>query len=503
MNPDQLQLWQRIQAHPLDDPQSTRPFSLRLAKENEWPPGYTRRAIEEYRCFVFLAVAAGHPVSPADAVDQVWHLHLLYTRDYWGDFCGKTLGTPLHHGPARGGAAEADKFADWYARTRESYRRFFGEPPGEFWPERPLHPQAVRVDRARHWIVAKPNWRDWWKSRRGGAQAEGSSADGAPSLQNNVGRKLRAAAVTALYLLAFGPLVDRVGAAPTTPLMWPLDLRGPDFLAVFVPFAVALLAFAYFLRWRLQVPTEGALSEQLDPYEIASLAGGDQRAFVAAVATSVNRGLIALDDRQVRRIDQPLPEDLPLLERAICSAARHQGTALKEVRQAAKEVLDSIESSLKEKNLLTHGADRERARWVPFLCAVPVLLVDMAKLQVGTARDRPVGILIVLTLLVVGFSLGLLLTPRRSRFGGRVLDELKTEHQQLLSLPRPALIGSEADWVLPVAVGLFGVMVLHGTPLEAASRQLMPLDASGGGDGGSGCGGDGGCGGGCGGCGGD
>ena len=112
MTSEQLALWQRIASHPLDDPAAPLPFSLRLAKENTWSLGFVRRAVEEYRRFAFLAVAAGHPVSPSDAVDQVWHLHLLYTHDYWGEFCPNVLRTPLHHGPTRGGAKEGAKFAE-------------------------------------------------------------------------------------------------------------------------------------------------------------------------------------------------------------------------------------------------------------------------------------------------------------------------------------------------------------------------------------------------------
>src|SRR5947199_354356 len=81
------------------------------------PPERAARAIEEYRRFAFLAVAAGHPVSPSDAVDQVWHLHLLYTRSYWVQFCGEVLGKPLHHEPSTGGGGEAAKFDAWYGQT--------------------------------------------------------------------------------------------------------------------------------------------------------------------------------------------------------------------------------------------------------------------------------------------------------------------------------------------------------------------------------------------------
>lgn len=75
-------------------------------KENGWSHRYAQRVMEEYKRFTFLAVVAGHPVSPSDPVDQVWHLHLSYTRSYWQDFCPNILQTPLHHEPSRGGRSE-------------------------------------------------------------------------------------------------------------------------------------------------------------------------------------------------------------------------------------------------------------------------------------------------------------------------------------------------------------------------------------------------------------
>jgi len=111
------------------------PFSRRLARERGWSPGYARRVIDEYKRFAFLAVAAGHAVTPSEAVDEVWHLHLTYTRSYWEHFCPLALGQPLHHEPTRGGRAEAVKFHNLYEETLSSYRRCFGEePPADIWP---------------------------------------------------------------------------------------------------------------------------------------------------------------------------------------------------------------------------------------------------------------------------------------------------------------------------------------------------------------------------------
>jgi hypothetical protein len=110
------------------------PFSARLMRQNGWPAGFAERAIEEYRKFCFLAVHAGHSVTPSEEVDQVWHLHLLYSRHYWDALCRDTLEMSLDHGPTEGGAAEGRKYRAWYRDTLASYRRYFGEPPNDLWP---------------------------------------------------------------------------------------------------------------------------------------------------------------------------------------------------------------------------------------------------------------------------------------------------------------------------------------------------------------------------------
>jgi hypothetical protein len=163
LTPAQLRLFENLRVFRFDEDSVAFPFHERLARENGWSVGFTARTISEYRRFVFLAMVAGHPVTPSDQVDQVWHLHLLYTKSYWDRLCGDVLGRPFHHEPTTGGRSEGHKFADWYARTLESYRRIFqDEPPGDIWPDarirfgEDVHFQRVNTHRA--WVVAKP-WR--------------------------------------------------------------------------------------------------------------------------------------------------------------------------------------------------------------------------------------------------------------------------------------------------------------------------------------------------------
>jgi hypothetical protein len=154
-------LWHRLLAFDLDDGERRAlSFAARLARENGWPMARARQAIEEYRRFLFLAMVAGHAVTPSEDVDQVWHLHLVYTRSYWDRLCGEVLGCRLHHGPTRGGSGDGARFDQQYRATLASYERIFGAPPPPgFWP--PPHVrfgidlQWRRVCVARYWIVPK------------------------------------------------------------------------------------------------------------------------------------------------------------------------------------------------------------------------------------------------------------------------------------------------------------------------------------------------------------
>ena len=68
--------------------------------------------------------------------------------------CKKTFGKAIHHGPTRGGDKEREKFEDWYVKTLESYKKYFGESPDPtIWPNAkqrfpPTHIQRVDTNKA-------------------------------------------------------------------------------------------------------------------------------------------------------------------------------------------------------------------------------------------------------------------------------------------------------------------------------------------------------------------
>ncbi len=127
-------VWQALRDYEIGPADAALSFQARLARENRWSLAFAERVIGEYKRFCFLAVTAGHEVTPSDAVDQAWHLHLAYSRDYWQRFCPEVLGRDLHHGPTAGGGAEQARYFEQYAQTFKSYETVFGPPPADIWP---------------------------------------------------------------------------------------------------------------------------------------------------------------------------------------------------------------------------------------------------------------------------------------------------------------------------------------------------------------------------------
>jgi hypothetical protein len=128
-------VWLALSRYTVGPEDAALTFVERLANDNGWANGEAERVFEEYRRFCFLAATAGHEVTPSDAVDQAWHLHLTYSRDYWERFCPHVLGCALHHGPTAGGESERNRYFAQYARTLKAYETVFGTPPADLWPD--------------------------------------------------------------------------------------------------------------------------------------------------------------------------------------------------------------------------------------------------------------------------------------------------------------------------------------------------------------------------------
>lgn len=146
-------LWQALAAMRIEPDGAALTFAKRLARENGWSLRFAGEVLAEYHRFLYLAATGASPVTPSEQIDQVWHLHLAYTRHYWGVLCGEIIGRPLHHGPTAGGGAEGRKYRQQYSATLARYRDVFGnEPPSEIWPA-----TAARFSSRYQWVDRKRN----------------------------------------------------------------------------------------------------------------------------------------------------------------------------------------------------------------------------------------------------------------------------------------------------------------------------------------------------------
>ncbi|MFM2293901.1 MAG: hypothetical protein RLZZ350_314 [Verrucomicrobiota bacterium] len=462
MKTEFAELWKKLDALQLDAPEAAFPFSAKLAKENRWTPAFARRVVVEYKRFAFLSVAAGHPVAPSDTVDQAWHLHLNYTRDYWKTFCPEILGQPLHHQPGNGSPAEREKFHDWYGQTLASYRDIFQtEPPGDIWPSvvarRAAQENFVRVDTQAHWVIRKPSWRSL-----------------APF----------AGAATAGVVLVCG-----CGAGAGDGLN-PFDWRGPTFLVFFLAFAVVIFGVAAWLRHQLRRPleTDWQLHADLDAFALAYLNEGEVSAVNAAIVGLVAQRIFVCDSASRKlSVQGELPANAHLLERVLFSAARIPGgVPIKTLRDAVRPVVARLRADLQARGLVLPDAEWAHCRLTTLLLALTVPAVGLIKILVGVSRGRPVGFLVALEIIsVIALLLLFARRPLRSRAGDDILAKFRTRHFKL----RETLNKQDDDPQLAAtAVGLFGVTVLDQTWMSSLRPMLRPPNNSGTSGGSSGCG---------------
>ena len=290
---DKQQLYQRICDYELDDPSHEFGFLAHLMRANGWSRLLALAAIEEYRKFVFLALEADHQVTPSDQVDQVWHLHLLFSDAYWNDFCPRVLGRPLHHHPTKGGQAERDRFHELYRATIHSYRQHFGEPPADLWPPvdvrfgRDLQMQRGKIRRpVRPWRDWRP-WRRWrWSVPMGGL--------------------LIGLVVIGSALATAAAETSNEPASGSEGILWLM--------------ASILLAGSFWitfdvLRPLLRQPSEGRGMPALNELELAYLARGPSGALEAALASLVQSGVL-LPNRDRRSLVALGESEAPLQDLA-------------------------------------------------------------------------------------------------------------------------------------------------------------------------------------------
>lgn len=255
-------LWQRIEAFQIDAPDASYPFSRKLSDQEKWTPSFTTQAIAEYKKFIFLCCILPEGASPSPRVDNVWHLHLTYTKSYWTDFCRDTLGKDIHHHPSNGGISDLKNHRQWYADTLRAYEQVFGKaPPVHIWPA-PLKPAT---DVATPEITIKdPN--------------------------------LRSILIFGVALQAFPVLFNAFMFGEWNPFA----LSGPHFLGYYVVFCVCvMLPYVLYMRSgnrALSRQAAPAIPGDLNVFQAAAIIEGRHRATQTAILDLLQRELIGMSD---------------------------------------------------------------------------------------------------------------------------------------------------------------------------------------------------------------
>lgn len=154
-------LWNNIENLELGGAGRESVFLAGLARENGWSKEHTASVVREYRRFVYLGMLSGSPVSPSDAVDQVWRNHLTFTGHYWGEFT-RVLGNPLHYRAIDIDEAEIGPFTRDYEELVQLYRQEFNcDPPSGLWPGAADRlreaKRTARVNLDEKFILSKPD----------------------------------------------------------------------------------------------------------------------------------------------------------------------------------------------------------------------------------------------------------------------------------------------------------------------------------------------------------
>jgi uncharacterized protein (TIGR04222 family) len=494
MNEDIRQLIHRVDAFEIDPGEKALGFEHRLARENRWTVAYAQRVMDEYKRFCVLAVASGHHVTPSEAIDQAWHLHLTYTRSYWERFCGETLGRPLHHEPTSGGPSEGVKFHDWYSETLKSYERLFGQsPPQDVWPQpkdRFRHAGSwAWINTGRYWMV--PRIYAW------------------PII----------ATILLIALMVIPGCVPAIAAAGQpagiflvpAAVFFPFNLSGGEFLILYGALCTVGLTAVVGLRIAAKADDEhrpSIASQDLTVDELAVLAGGGSRlAYLSLTRLYAERRIEVTKAgwfSSAKLIAKPGTEPITsAIDRDLYTEIKN-GKSTNQLLKTIKPHYDRINQKLITMRLRQDSLFHSNAA-TGIIGAI--LAVGILRLIQGFWVGQEIGFLVVLTILFP--IVAILVNNRRTKVTSTGAAYLKRSQERLGSDRRATVedqsAGPNKDIVL-LNVALLGTAAIAGFdsfgPLAPVFQSMNSNSSSGGcGSGcGSGCGG-GGCGG-CGGCGG-
>ena len=278
--------------------------------------------------------------------------------------------------------------------------------------------------------------------------------------------------------------------------MNPFDLRGPEFLLFYFCFSLAVIISIVVFRRRAE-SGDAPRIDLSDPYLIAYLRGGREEAWRVSVISLVDRGMLVMDGRLVRRADNVAYDMVGRpMERAVLEKFRVPGKAVTVLESRnLTQVFQFYQDSLERLGLLPDAAvfNARLMRFLPGLAALAV--VGVIKIQIGLSLERPVGFLFMMMIVAIVIAAAISF-PRLTARGKELLEDVTNLYSGLRTQVNSFRPGS-ASAELTMFAAVFGVAALAESPL-GYTQTLFPQTTSsdgGGGCGGGGCGGCGGCGG--------
>jgi uncharacterized protein (TIGR04222 family) len=278
--------------------------------------------------------------------------------------------------------------------------------------------------------------------------------------------------------------------------MNPFDLRGPEFLLFYFCFSLAVIISIVVFRRRAE-SGDAPRIDLSDPYLIAYLRGGREEAWRVSVISLVDRGMLVMDGRLVRRADNVAYDMVGRpMERAVLEKFRVPGKAVTVLESRnLTQVFQFYQDSLERLGLLPDAAvfNARLMRLLPGLAALAV--VGVIKIQIGLSLERPVGFLFMMMIVAIVIAAAISF-PRLTARGKELLEDVTNLYSGLRTQVNSFRPGS-ASAELTMFAAVFGVAALAESPL-GYTQTLFPQTTSsdgGGGCGGGGCGGCGGCGG--------
>ncbi len=126
----------------------------RVMKENLWSENYTLRVVEEYKKFIYLTTQMN--AAPSFEIDQVWHAHMLFSKDY--EKMEKIIDKRIYHQPNTEETVNTSGKDD-YLETKLAYmEKFNRHPPIDIWTTWKKS-NYVHLDLTTHWVTPEGDWK--------------------------------------------------------------------------------------------------------------------------------------------------------------------------------------------------------------------------------------------------------------------------------------------------------------------------------------------------------